>query len=253
MQDDASEVAADPNTSNATRITHGLNAYAGLFPYVVSLRDQHNNHYCGGTLLSSYWVLSSALCNYKRHGEDVRIAVNSIDRRHGDLYQVNVIILHYAFSYAAKSNDIALLQSIDQMHNKVHFFNFRYATNFSDEIGTAIIMGWGTTVFGGPQSNNLKFAKVVTIKLKDCKARHKGVHIYDSTFCIVSYMAEGLCDGDFGGPVIANNELIGVASWSVLCGRGYADVVTRVSSYHSWIQNTMQQCFVHNMVKDPWP
>lgn len=228
--------------NNATRIVQGLHAYLGTIPYIVSLRDASNTHYCGATIITRKWVVSTAICNQKRRSKDVKIATNTIDQKQGTLYQVKVIVIHKHFNLYEKSNNIALLQTVKVIEFNDHVSSIRYASKYKDVIESAVISGYGDTVYGGAGANRLRFAQVTTLKLSDCKARHKGVFIYDNTFCTFGNMGVGVCDGDFGGPVVANNELIGIASWAVLCGRGYADVAVRVSSYYDWIRMTTLRC-----------
>ena len=41
--------------------------------------------------------------------------------------------------------------------------------------------------------------------------------------------------GDFGGPLIANNQLVGIVSWGFACAVGVPDIYTRISSHCDWI------------------
>lgn len=54
----------DPETSN--RIVGGNSASFGAYPYQVSLRNTssygHSGHFCGGSLISERWILTSAHC-----------------------------------------------------------------------------------------------------------------------------------------------------------------------------------------------
>lgn len=47
--------------------------------------------------------------------------------------------------------------------------------------------------------------------------------------------------GDIGSPLVVtkNNELIGIASWNIPCGRGYPDVYTRIFPFYNWIQQNL--------------
>lgn len=44
------------------RILNGENATVGEFPFMVSVHDRSGEHYCGGTLLDGYHVLTAAHC-----------------------------------------------------------------------------------------------------------------------------------------------------------------------------------------------
>lgn len=44
------------------RIVGGQTAVPGQFPYIVSIRNLNNFHFCGGTIISSRFVVSAAHC-----------------------------------------------------------------------------------------------------------------------------------------------------------------------------------------------
>ena len=44
------------------RIIGGQNAQVGQFPHQVALRTMQNQHFCGGSIISEWWVLSAAHC-----------------------------------------------------------------------------------------------------------------------------------------------------------------------------------------------
>lgn len=56
--------------------------------------------------------------------------------------------------------------------------------------------------------------------------------------------------GDSGGALAANNQVIGIASWVIPCGKGYPDVYTKVYAYRDWIQTVMRKSKVDtNVIK----
>lgn len=44
-----------------------------------------------------------------------------------------------------------------------------------------------------------------------------------------------MCNGDSGGALVANGEVIGMLSWGRACGSNLPDVFVRISSYVDWI------------------
>lgn len=77
-----------------------------------------------------------------------------------------------------------------------------------------------------------------TIANDECRSRlHElnGDRISDKKLCTLTRSTEGTCYGDEGGGLIANGQLIGVASWQVPCATGVPDVYERVAAHRLWI------------------
>ena len=55
----------DRETESFNRIVGGFEAAPSSWPWQVSFRD-YDGHFCGGTLISSRWVISAAHCFYDR-------------------------------------------------------------------------------------------------------------------------------------------------------------------------------------------
>jgi trypsin len=107
----------------------------------------------------------------------------------------------------------------------------------------AIVAGWGMTFFPGELEENIKlqWLKKRTFTNQECVERMGGAfEIYDSTLCAFSgKISRGVCSGDSGGPLAANNQLIGVVSFATLCATGIPDGYARVSFYYDWIQKNI--------------
>lgn len=55
------DVAYDDNAN--WRVVGGSNAEPGQFPYIVSLRrTSGNSHFCGGTIVSSFHIVTACHC-----------------------------------------------------------------------------------------------------------------------------------------------------------------------------------------------
>ncbi|KAM7398621.1 hypothetical protein PAMA_006501 [Pampus argenteus] len=99
--------------SPSTRIVGGTEAVKGAWPWQVSLQI-FSQHICGGSIISSYWIVSAAHCFEKYSSPEVW-KVHSGDV---SLYQMSYkngktvykIISHEKYDRVTKSNDIALLK-----------------------------------------------------------------------------------------------------------------------------------------------
>lgn len=67
--------------------------------------------------------------------------------------------------------------------------------------------------------------------------QERAARITNDTLCTFKSKTQGICLGDSGGPLVYNQRLIGVVSWTVLCGGTQPDVFVRVSSHVDWIVN----------------
>lgn len=61
--------------------------------------------------------------------------------------------------------------------------------------------------------------------------------IYNGTLCALPQEKQGICQGDAGGPLVSNGQLIGVTSWAFTCAHQGAEGFTRISSFLNWIRD----------------
>ncbi|XP_038209473.1 chymotrypsin-2-like, partial [Zerene cesonia] len=94
------------------------------------------------------------------------------------------------------------------------------------------------------EPDKLQMLAVQTIPIQQCKEIHRTqVRIYpvstDKQVCTLKERGKGACFGDSGGPLAANDTLIGIVSWGSPCANGYPDVFTSVYAYRDWIENNI--------------
>lgn len=94
-------------------------------------------------------------------------------------------------------------------------------------------------------SSELRFLQTTTISLEACIRRHghNSRLIHPNTICTDNEQNNGVCMGDYGGPLIDPEQkvLVGIASWSVPCGRGFPDVYQSVFNHLPWINLYLQE------------
>lgn len=105
------------NGNQLNRIINGEDSNQNSWPWVVSLRILTNsayNHYCGGTLISSWLILTAAHC---LHAKDISkiiimVGVNNLDDPMTvfNAYYISSIKIHPAFSLMNLKNDIGIIK-----------------------------------------------------------------------------------------------------------------------------------------------
>lgn len=88
------------------------------------------------------------------------------------------------------------------------------------------------------RNHSLKSISLTTISNVECVARHtveRKRNIYETTLCAYDDIGIGICYGDSGSALVANDRLIGIASWGKPCAIGKPDQFTRISSFYDWI------------------
>uniref|UniRef100_A0A3Q3GCR8 Transmembrane serine protease 5 n=1 Tax=Labrus bergylta TaxID=56723 RepID=A0A3Q3GCR8_9LABR len=214
------------------RIIGGVEATLGRWPWQVSLYYS-NRHTCGGSIITSQWVVTAAHCVHKK------------------------IIFNKNYNHRSHDNDIALIK-------------LQTPLNFSDTIrpvclpqydsdlpgGTQCwISGWGYTQPEGVlcfylsvhSPDTLKEAPVPIISTKKCNSScmYNG-EITPRMLC-AGYL-EGkvdACQGDSGGPLVCQDEnvwrLVGVVSWGTGCAEpNHPGVYTKVAEFLGWIYDMIE-------------
>jgi len=102
------------------------------------------------------------------------------------------------------------------------------------------VSGWGATSSGAWLSAQLQEKEVTIVYFNDCKYLYEGIGnpVTDRMLCASGEFG-GPCQGDSGDPLLYDNELIGMMSWSFGCGDGkFPAVYTDVTKVGPWLIRT---------------
>lgn len=258
------------------RIVGGSIAQNNQFPHQASIRNRTSwQHICGATIIHNKYFLTAASCVQFQYSvpDHIRVSVGTrFNNLEGTMYALEKIIVHPQFSDTTWQNDIALLKSKRQIAFNLHNTSAINLPTHEPPPGgnlPVVMSGWGQfsvsihksqsiilfhfikILFQYPLesatdvvSSVLRFLKTKTMNREDCIRRHghNSRLIHPNTICTNNVQKNGICIGDYGGPLIdpKENVLVGIASWNIPCGRGLPDVYQRVFPHVPWIYLYLQ-------------
>jgi len=250
----------------ATRIVGGQDTEVNEYPWQAGLVSPYDPSYvwCGGSLISSRWVLTAAHCTAGSNFKDIEVLLGEHDYYDDNesnrlVARVDKIIDHPDYS----SSPVPVMDfSLLRLKEPVDFDMYPHIrpvclpfSNEEDYAGeTATVTGWGTTSSDGDLSNTLKEVDVTVLTNENCWQNYgyDSAYITDDMICANEVGGgKDACQGDSGGPMVTSNgddgvspgqnyELIGVVSWGYGCAEAdYPGVYARVSYALDWIHDTM--------------
>ncbi|XP_067095744.1 chymotrypsin-like elastase family member 2A [Osmerus mordax] len=236
------------------RVVSGEDARPHSWPWQISLQYDDNgtwSHICGGTLISSDWVLTAAHCINTRHSYRVEVGRHSLEAEEGSLaVAVSRIIVHQSWTPILSRNDIALIK----LETPVTFSDSIMAACLPDagfllpHNEPCYVTGWGRISTGGPLADALQQALLPVVDHATCSLpAWWSVLASSSMVCAGGDGVVAGCNGDSGGPLNCQNPdgswaVHGVVSFGSGEGCNIAQkptVFTQVSSYMDWIHSTM--------------
>ncbi|XP_016973573.1 serine protease 1-like [Drosophila rhopaloa] len=229
------------------RITNGLTASEGEFPYQVGLSfaSSSGSWWCGGSIIGNEWVLTAAHCT--DGASAVTIYYGATVRTQAKLTQTvasSNFKQHTSYNSVVLRNDISLIKTPSVVFT-TYIRNVELpaiASSYSTYSGQkAIASGWGKTSDAASSvSNSLQYETFEVVSVATCQSTYGSLIATSKVICIATPNKTSTCNGDSGGPLVlaSSKILIGVTSFvsSAGCESGAPAGFTRVTSYLDWIK-----------------
>ncbi|XP_071607795.1 coagulation factor IX-like [Heliangelus exortis] len=235
-----------------SRITGGTLCHRGHCPWQVLIRNSRDVGFCGGSLISSRWVVTAAHCLdlIRPH----HVTVGDFDKYRRELKEQKIGVArswtHPHYDPSDYNSDIALLYlSADVTFNQyiipICLPSPALAKLLSEEGRIGRVSGWGATHERGSALRFLMQTQLPIVSLQRCQSSTRRL-VTDNMFCAgYGSLAADACKGDSGGPFAVSYHntwfLLGVVSWGEGCAEeGKYGVYTRVSNYMAWIKEVVE-------------
>lgn len=223
------------------RIVGGSDARIEDHPYIVSVL-QRGYHHCGGSIISSTWIVSAAHCFTRPTGEYSIRAGSSYRNYGGQVIPAYRILIHPYYLRSTLDYDIALIHLARPITSSIARPIVLASEGNNPSPGTSsIVAGWGALWEGGPLANVLQVVHVPVISQEACRSRYGQRVITERMFCAGLWGIGGMdaCQNDSGGPLVANGLLAGIVSWGAGCARPDAPgVYASVPYLRRWIRSS---------------
>ncbi|XP_026539822.1 coagulation factor VII-like [Notechis scutatus] len=240
------------NYTDKERIIGGSFCRPGACPWQVLIQNNRGYGFCGGSLISSQWVLTAAHCFDTVNPHQVTVGDFDKHQRERDEQKVRVrrYWRHPQYNSQNYNNDIALVQLTSNVIFTQNVLPIclphpNLATLLIEDIAQGTVSGWGATYAKGKLTRFLMKIKLPIVSMETCRQSTEKL-ITDNMFC-AGYDTEGqdACKGDSGGPFAATYHntwyLLGIVSWGEGCAEvGKYGAYTLVSNYISWIKEVIE-------------
>ncbi|XP_072165247.1 trypsin-2-like [Diadema setosum] len=216
------------NGNILAKIIGGTNAKRGNWPWQAQLVLKGSGHYCGGTLVDEYHVLSAAHC-FQRYGKrsfKVRLGEHNqrIDEGSEQEFDIECLYKHADYDSRTTNNDIALLRLNRPAVITQHVTPACLPSEGEFQPNHQCwISGWG----------NLEPFYYIS-SMQAIRTQTHCTHADGPTFTAnkltpqmfcAGFLQGGVdsCDGDSGGPLVCEKEgiwkVVGVTSWGYGCAQ----------------------------------
>lgn len=229
-------------------IVGGVPAPINAYPWFVRL----GNGCCGGSLISSQYVLSAAHClSCIGVGTTAEIGAFKLPLSANGGQAMQSLTVAEAVghpAYGTGGSDINFDYALLKLQGtatanpvKLDGDGVDVVADYTAAKTGLFPIGFGTTSSGGSVSNVLRHVDLNFVPQDTCAANYGSDPITDAMMCAAD-VGQDSCQGDSGGPLWDQEKAtqVGVVSWGYGCAEaGYPGVYSRISTVFPWIRDTI--------------
>ncbi|XP_055021983.1 trypsin [Boleophthalmus pectinirostris] len=229
------------------RIIGGVQPAPNSIKYIVSIQTRLRQHFCGGSLITKYWVLTAAHCN--KGIDNMMVVAGDYTRGiyEGTEQEIfpQVLIPHPEYNSVTNNNDIMLikLQVPVWLNNYISIIVLPRQDATRAPGSMCRVSGWGSTrPQGGSIPSVLQTVKLPIVSSEQCNSSMSYNGSITKHMICAGYSTGGkdACQGDSGGPLVCDGLLYGIVSWGIGCAMPtFPGVYTAVSNYRAWIEDAV--------------
>lgn len=222
------------------------------WPFAVALlsgnSDPYWDQFCGGSLISSKYVLTAAHCVDGITPTHVLVGQKALSGSGGEMIAVTNIQAHPQYNSTTMNADVAVLELAQSATTGSPI---TMASSATDPTAgqTVKVAGWGNrSTEDSDYPDDLYEASVDVVANSTCDSAYGVGSIFASNLCAAYFAglnSRDTCQGDSGGPLVYDHPteglvLAGVTSWGNGCAEEpYPGVYARVSSFKSWVSGVI--------------
>ncbi|MFG3340970.1 S1 family peptidase [Glycomyces sp. NPDC048151] len=243
----AEEPAAD---DFETKIVGGEPAEEGQYPSLVALGHAgagtpFERQFCGGTVITETVVLTAAHClEVVDSPDDLVVFSGSVDLDSEDLVETTVADFHLAHDYN-EPVDLANDWGLILLDEPVDAEPIDVGTE-PEEFDVLETAGWGN-LGDDTYPSVAQRLEVPFVGDDDCEAAYGDEFDAQTMLCAGDLENGGIdsCDGDSGGPIMADKDgeliLVGIVSWGHGCAEaGNPGVYAEVADFNGAIDDVLE-------------
>ncbi|XP_026466716.1 chymotrypsin-1-like [Ctenocephalides felis] len=220
----------DKSVNRSDYILRGNDASIEKYPFMVSLQKRRQ-HFCGGTIASVHWILTSAnclkrvtfltTCSLKIIAGSSHSVESYFDRPTKQKRKASKCYIHEGYDSRKKFNDIGmiLLDEPFELSNSVQVVklprDIYVKQDLSSKFRECTFIGWGQNTMNESLPFILNNLRSVTLRpmshsyCKKARLTKMTSNIRKTHLCTLpKYMEIGVSKGDNGGPMICQVQLV---------------------------------------------